>query len=70
MKFTFDQFVHYGRCHSNRRDDDMPDMFTFYGFPVVHEGEHFVITALDGDVELHRGGVVIVDDEGGITVYH
>lgn len=69
MRYTFDQFVHYGACHGANIVNGMPWSFQFYGHPVSHENDDRYLVGVRS-VPFNRGGVIIVDDNGNFTVFN
>lgn len=43
QRFTFDQFVQYGREHGANIVDGMPWSFHFFGYPVTHETDQLYL---------------------------
>jgi hypothetical protein len=68
MRFTFDDFVEYGRAHGANIVNGMPWSFTFYGEPVTHESDTLYLIGSSAPplrfapadvIQIERGEVVI-----------
>jgi hypothetical protein len=70
MKFTFDQFVHYGIHHGGNVVNGMPWSFSFYGHAVTHEtDDHYLISGKSGaQYNFRRGDSIAVNADGIPTI--
>lgn len=69
-RFTFDQFVHYGRHHGGNIVNGMPWSFKFYGHPVTHmTDDRYLISGPSGSTYNFRStDTLIIGAAGCITI--
>ena len=69
-KYTFDQFVQYGRDNGGNIVGGMPWSFQFHGRPVSHENDNcYLITTKAGKtMRFERGDVLVLGADDFITI--
>lgn len=60
-RYTFEQFIEYGKNNSANIVDGMPWSFQFYGHPVTHENNDlYLITSTYPPIRFSRGEIIEV----------